>query len=86
MNKKFFIGFQLSHLLKAEIGEQSADPLQRVSHQGKEYLGFYLQQKEPSLCQIQRAQRDLINQLQHLCTHTPVDSLTCLLFAQLFLG
>ena len=85
MQTKLFVGTRFTPELKMEMGTDLS-PLSSIPHEGKEYLGWYLEVENPTVEEI-RAQCDaFLLTLQKLLPQSRVDHLPVVVFPQLFVG
>lgn len=86
MHTKLFVGTRLTPELKARIGNLPEEGFQPIPYEGKEYIGIYLDTRHPTVQEIRHVSESFIEKLQ---THLPdlrADTLSIVLFPQVFLG
>lgn len=81
MQTKLFVGTRLTPEL-----QNAASTFTTVRHEGKAYLGTYLDEPEPTLTAIKTASDTFLLTLQELCPHSRTLSLPVVVFPQLFVG
>lgn len=85
MHTKLFAGTRLTPDLKMQLGDNLA-PLSCIIHEGKEFIGFYLESFQPSVQEVRHHCDRLLLTLQELLPQMRVDNLPVLVFPQLFVG
>lgn len=85
MQTKLFIGTRMIPDLKPCL-DQLQGGLKLIPFQGKEYLGFYIQDCSPTVLQLRDYSRGFIDQIQSNLPHVRADTLPVVVFPQLFLG
>lgn len=85
MQTKLFLGTRLTPELKMEL-KGDFSPLQCIRHEGKEYIGHYIPNPQPTLAEIRSLSDHFLNTLQESSPDFRVDTLPVLIFPQLFVG
>lgn len=85
MQTKLFLGTRLTPELKMEL-KRDLSSLQCIRHEGKEYIGHYLQNPHPSLAEIRSLTDRFLHILQDASSDFRVDNLPVQIFPQLFVG
>jgi hypothetical protein len=86
MKTKLFMGTRMVPDLKPCLYYQIGTELQLIPFQGKEYLGYYLQEEWLTLEQLRNHCRQFIDQMQKNLPDVRADKLPVVVFPQVFLG
>lgn len=85
MLTKIFIGARVTPELRGALNNQVPDELLLIPHQGKEYIGFYLE-PSPKVGEIRGLCNHLTTILQTHCPDLREGHFHVVVFPQLFLG
>lgn len=86
MLTKLFIGYQLTHTLKAHIISEETAPLQIIPHEGKHYIGLYSNDRSLPLKDLKKIKETIQHHLQEIAPSLYIEQQECLVFSELFLG
>lgn len=86
MLSKLFLGTRVSPELRSHLGGVTFDSLKLIPFQGKEYLGFYLENSFPTVHELRTLKSQLTALLE---THFPelrIRNSQIVIFPQVFVG
>jgi len=83
METRLFLGMRLTPEIRVQLSDFLYDDLKRVPHEGKEYLGLYMEARSPSLSEIKARRDHLVSVLNN---HFPGAKVSLILFPELFLS
>ncbi len=86
MRTRLFMGTRVTPELK-NYAEKLADAgLQLIPFEGREYIGYYLKEEYPTLCQLRTHHKFFTEQMQKNLPDVRLDTFPILFFPQVLIG